>query len=141
MKISCRKFLSIFMVLTLLLATNGVVLIVHTCLVSNTTDVSLFQKNGCCGGEEFPCGTSAEISFFKDKCCDLKVTYSKIESPGSLTIEFNGDVFKQVICCDFKLKQWSCVEPFMLAKVLHPPPSIHTAAHPDFIYTAGSLLI
>ena len=74
------KFTAILIALAVLLASNGLVIAVHTCFVSGTVDVSLFKSNDCCSGDSVECNEGSDLqTVVSPKCCKLELDYHKIQ--------------------------------------------------------------
>ncbi|MBP6401104.1 MAG: hypothetical protein KA492_01155 [Bacteroidia bacterium] len=78
MKKSIRTFFSFILAFSILISSSGVVLAVHTCFSSSKTQISLFHPKGCCSKPSKSCH-KLPASGFKSKCCELKISYHRIE--------------------------------------------------------------
>jgi hypothetical protein len=80
MKGRFERIFSLILLPVLLAATNGIVVLVHTCLSSESVEVTLFQRSGCCADE--PCSPSKEgrphADALEEQCCVLKSDFIKV---------------------------------------------------------------
>ncbi len=78
MKSRFKNIVSIFLSLVVLVSSNGIVVAAHNCFSEHKTEVSLSTIK-CCSKEKETCHSkpAAENAFTK-KCCDLKITYHKV---------------------------------------------------------------
>lgn len=75
-----KNSVAVFLSVIILVSSTGVVLAAHNCFSKAETEVSLFRHKGCCSNEKKDCHSKPqkENSFTK-KCCQLKITYHKID--------------------------------------------------------------
>ncbi len=52
---------------------------VHYCSMKASKEISLFQDNSCCSDKEKICEKNSTEKVQTKKCCDLKVTYHKVD--------------------------------------------------------------
>ncbi|MFM2136400.1 MAG: hypothetical protein RL021_1800 [Bacteroidota bacterium] len=82
MKGRFTKVFSLLLLPVLLAATNGIVVLVHTCLSSESMEVTLFHRTGCCSDQ--PCGPTKadrhdESASIEGQCCTLKSDFVKVQ--------------------------------------------------------------
>jgi hypothetical protein len=79
MKSRTKNILSIFLSLVVLVSSNGIVVAAHNCFSQHKTEVSLFSKK-CCSKEKEQCHSKPAMEdTFAKKCCELKITYHKVD--------------------------------------------------------------
>ena len=136
------KLTSIVMALAVLLASNGVVLAVHTCFVSGTVDVSLFNSNNCCSGNSTGCNEESDLqTVVSPKCCKLELDYHKIQVVSS-DKDDSGKLYNPELMPISALAGFYPIFNAPLQKDISykaPPPQ--GAADPTFIYSIHRLLI
>ncbi len=79
MKSRFKNIVSIFLSLVVLVSSNGIVVASHNCFSQHKTEVSLFEKKCCSKGKEQCHSKPVTENAFAKKCCDLKITYHKID--------------------------------------------------------------
>lgn len=80
MKSFFRNSLAVILSAIMLVSSTGVVLGAHSCFSKHGTEVSLFVHKGCCSAEKSTCHSKhSEESAFTMECCQLKITYHKVD--------------------------------------------------------------
>ena len=79
MKSRSKNIISVFLALIVFVSSNGIVVAAHNCFSGHKTEVSLFEKECCTKGKEKCHSKPAEENTFTKKCCELKITYHKID--------------------------------------------------------------
>lgn len=78
-----RQVFAFLLATSILVSSSGVVLAVHTCLSSSTKQISLFEHKGCCAKTKSVCHKAPKTGI-KTKCCELTISYHKIEVNASV---------------------------------------------------------
>ncbi len=145
-----RTIISLVLTATVLLASNGVVLAVHTCFTAKTTAVSLFHHGACKSEKKQASKRKADCCSRKknkssgdhvsSSCCVETISYKKSELSG--TVDVTGPVLMPTVTSVIA----TTTVPEINASVstndfLNKPPPLCCAAHPDFIFAIGTLLI
>jgi hypothetical protein len=75
---SSKNIFSIVLAFLVFISSNGIVLSAHRCLSNQKTEISFFHKK-CCGKENKSCHSSPSGNSLSKKCCELKITYHKVD--------------------------------------------------------------
>ncbi|CAN5584408.1 hypothetical protein BH11BAC1_BH11BAC1_29170 [soil metagenome] len=89
MKKGFIHFLSFLLSASVLFASTGIVIASHVCHESQQSDVTFFERQGCCSDMLENCGAfPAPSNQIKGNCCELTITYHKLEvfSPGKISL-------------------------------------------------------
>ena len=134
-----------------LLASNGVILAFHTCFTAKTTAVSLFHHGACESEKKQPvkrkpsCCTSekrnAARTAISSKCCVETIAYKKSELAGTTNASPEVVVYNNYIVSYFKPFAVPFIDNSSSVAFLNKAPPPFTAAHSDFLYATGLLLI
>ncbi len=73
-----KRILAIVLATVVFVSSGGVVLAVHICSKNSSKEVSLFSNQTCCS-KKAPCSNSDAPKNFKKNCCNLKITYHKVD--------------------------------------------------------------
>jgi len=74
-----KRLLVFFLAFVVFISSGGVVLAVHYCSMKASKEISLFQHNSCCSDTPKTCEKNNAEKVQAKKCCDLKVTYHKVD--------------------------------------------------------------
>ncbi len=74
-----KKLITFLLIPTILISSGGVVLAVHYCSSLSDKSVSLFEEGTCCSGDSKSCGKENSLESFENNCCDVKLTYHKVD--------------------------------------------------------------
>lgn len=94
LSVSMKKFKAItviFLAFLMLVSGSGFAVFVHKCGASHEVETDLFSRTEGCCSEEFPAGCNQEEAGIQAGCCELKISYQKIDIPSS------GGFFKPVV--------------------------------------------
>lgn len=139
-----RRVVGVVLLPVLLTATNGIVVLVHTCLSSDSVEVTLFQRSGCCSDQ--PCSPDEEVPHqespsFEGQCCILKSDYVKVhlcQPSVHCAFDFSS-------CCQIPdhFSDDACHVAALADSPVFPddasPPE--RASSPDYIFSVHQLLI
>ena len=90
MKNLLRNSLAVLLSAIILVSSTGVVLAAHSCFSKHGTEVSLFVHKGCCSTEKSTCHSiHSEESAFKRECCQLKISYHKVDVSSPVVKNFS----------------------------------------------------
>ena len=73
-----KRFLAVALAVVVFISSGGVVLAVHICSKNSNKEVSLFSNKTCCS-KLTPCATGEVPKTIKKNCCNLKITYHKVD--------------------------------------------------------------
>jgi hypothetical protein len=143
MKGRFRRIFSLILLPVLLSATNGIVVLVHTCLSSESVEVTLFQRSGCCADE--PCSPSGEsgphTDVLDEQCCLLKSDFIKVNvcpPPVAAPVDFHFITSQAVLPFNSSFSVVVDDESAFFPDDASPP---GRASSPDYIFSVHQLLI
>ena len=73
-----KRFLAVVLAVVVFISSGGVVLAVHICSKNSNKEVSLFSNKTCCSKVSH-CANGELPQKIKKNCCDLKITYHKVD--------------------------------------------------------------
>jgi hypothetical protein len=97
---SAKRFIALCLALVVFISSGGVVMAVHYCSKQANKEVTLFKNNTCCSKNSSACESFPASKSLKKKCCDLKVTYHKIDISTVFSEKVTPDV-QALIVIDF----------------------------------------
>lgn len=144
MKSSFIRLLVMLMVPVMLVASSGVVLLIHTCFTSESVEVTLFQRSGCCADR--PCHPihndgHADENSIQGKCCDLKADYIKVQVCSSLENDPSSlALIYPVVSGVSSDRRLESADPIATVFPVAASPPVK-ASTPEYIYSVHQLLI
>ncbi len=134
-----KRFLALVLSLVILISSGGIVLAVHYCSSKADASVTLFVAKSCCSQKDVPCDGSKSQHSFKNNCCELKISYHKVDVSSVVSA---GHHFEAPVCMsDFvKVQDPSILPALLFGSLLNKAPPFYTGGK-TFLYFIRNLLI
>ena len=92
-----KRIFAFLLAMVIFISSGGVVLAVHYCSKKSNKEISLFSNNSCCSKKSSHCDKKNSTSSLKKKCCDLKVSYHKVDISSTISDSYHFDLHELVI--------------------------------------------
>lgn len=137
MKSRAKHILAFFLAFSILISSSGVVVAMHTCLSSSQKQISLFEHKGCCSKSGKGCHKTS-TSGLKAKCCELSISYHKIDVNASV-LKYEISLTADQISEPFKSTTFFSDNALFSVVSNKAPPQLRGGT--DFLYGIHRLLI
>jgi len=74
-----KRLIAFLLAFVVFISSGGVVMAVHYCSMKSSKEISIFNQKSCCTDKAKTCENNRATELRNKKCCDLTVTYHKID--------------------------------------------------------------
>lgn len=134
-----NRIIAFILALVVFISSGGVVLAVHYCSKKTNKEVSLYNDHSCCSQKSKSCDSKNKDHLFKNKCCDLKVTYHKIDI-SSIFSEIQPLILTCNLFSDFNFQSYLFPSAFYFCQLTNKAPPFYTGGK-SFLHISQLLLI